>query len=167
MTTLNSILGDITKQQVDAIVNSAFTDLRGGLGVDGAIHAAAGPELLKECEKLGGCETGDAKITKGCKLPAKYVIHTVGPVYMGLPKDAELLAKCYQRCLDVALESQVKTIAFPSISTGAFGYPIAEAAPIAIHTVQQWVADHPDALEEVRFVLFSQEDYDLYTSLLG
>jgi O-acetyl-ADP-ribose deacetylase (regulator of RNase III) len=167
LTILSVMFEDIVGQDVDAIVNSAFTDLRGGLGVDGAIHAAAGPELLKECEKLGGCETGDAKITKGYKLPAKYVIHTVGPVYMGLPKDAELLAKCYQRCLDVAMENQVKTIAFPSISTGAFGYPIEKAAPIAIRAVREWVVAHFGALKEVRFVLFSQEDYDLYKTLLG
>lgn len=167
VTKITVILGDIINQPIEAIVNSANPSLFGGGGVDGAIHAAAGPDLLEEARKLGGCKTGDAKITNGHKLPADYVIHTVGPVYgMTHGHDAELLASCYRRCLDLARVHLIRTIAFPSISTGAYGYPIAEAAPIAIETVLRWVKTNPDAFDEIRFVLHSQKDYDVYRSLL-
>lgn len=151
MTKITVVLGDITKEDAEAVVNAANPSLLGGGGVDGAIHAAAGPDLLEEARKLGGCKTGDAKITNGHKLPADYVIHTVGPVYgMTHGHDAALLASCYRRCLDLAHAHLIRTVAFPSISTGAYGYPIEEAAPIAVATVKQWVAEHPDAFDEIR-----------------
>lgn len=165
MTKISLVFGDITQQRVEAIVNAANPSLLGGGGVDGAIHAAAGPDLLEETRKLGGCRTGEAKITNGQKLPADYVIHTVGPVYgMTHGHDAELLAQCYRSCLDLAHAHLIRTVAFPSISTGAYGYPIEEAAPIAVATVKQWVAEHPDAFDEIRFVLHSQKDCDRYSS---
>ncbi|MBI4425956.1 MAG: O-acetyl-ADP-ribose deacetylase [Candidatus Kerfeldbacteria bacterium] len=168
MTKIIVALGDITHQNTEAIVNSANPSLLGGGGVDGAIHAAAGPELLEECRKLGGCKTGEAKITNGHKLPADYIIHTVGPVYgMTSGHDGELLTACYRSCLDLAKDHLIRSIAFPSISTGAYGYPIAKAAPIAIEAVLRWVKDHPDAFSEIRFLLHSTRDYDVYAKLLG
>ncbi len=162
MTKITMIKGDITKQAVDAIVNAANQTLLGGGGVDGAIHRAAGPELLEECRTLGGCATGEAKITKGYRLPAKYVIHTVGPIYGREPlKEAELLANCYKNSLNLAKTPNIKTIAFPAISTGVYGYPKEEAAQIAINTVKDFIAKD-DSLEEVRFVLFSDSDLKLY-----
>ncbi|MFA6587547.1 MAG: O-acetyl-ADP-ribose deacetylase [Patescibacteria group bacterium] len=158
MTRITTILGDITQQKVDAIVNAANPRLSGGGGVDGAIHKAAGPGLLKECQTLGGCKVGEAKITKGYNLPVKFVIHTVGPVYRGLAQDAELLALCYRNSLDLALKNKVRTIAFPAISTGAYGYPKEEAEKIALHTVKEWVLAHPETLDEVRLVLFATRD---------
>ena len=159
------IKSDITKVKAEAIVNAANETLLGGLGVDGAIHQAAGPKLLEECTALGGCRVGEAKITKGYKLPAKYVIHTVGPVWMTEPgKDSEKLAACYRHSLELAIKHKIKTIAFPSISTGYFGYPIAEAAPVAIRTVKKFLADH-DEIEQVIFVVFSEEDYNIYQDL--
>jgi O-acetyl-ADP-ribose deacetylase (regulator of RNase III) len=151
---LELVQGDITQQVIDAIVNAANTSLLGGGGVDGAIHRAAGPELLAESRTLGGCETGDAKITKGYRLKARHVIHTVGPVYRrdGVRAPA-LLASAYRRSLEKASDNHIKSIAFPSISTGAYGYPLAEAAPIALKTVAEFLKKHSE-IELVRFVLF-------------
>jgi O-acetyl-ADP-ribose deacetylase (regulator of RNase III) len=138
----------------------------GGGGVDGAIHRAAGPQLLAECRTLGGCETGDAKITKGYNLKAKHVIHTVGPVYHSAGKKApDLLASCYRRSLEVASQNKLKSVSFPSISTGAYGYPIEEAAPIAIKTVAEYLKSHPD-MQLVRFVLFGNDAYRVYEKTL-
>jgi len=159
---LELVQGDITKQETDAIVNAANPTLLGGGGVDGAIHQAAGPELLAECRTLGGCETGDAKITKGYQLMARHVIHTVGPVYRREgPQAAELLASAYRRSLEVASENHLKSIAFPSISTGAYGYPLNEAAPIALKMVRDYLKKHPD-IELVRFVLFDSKTLAAY-----
>ena len=158
--------GDITEQDTDAIVNAANRSLLGGGGVDGAIHRAAGPQLLPECRTLGGCETGDAKITKGYRLKARYVIHTVGPIYHSAGKKAsEQLASCYRRSLEVASENKLKSVAFPSISTGAYGYPLEEAAPIALRTVNDYLQGHPD-IQLVRFVLFGKEAYQAYERAL-
>jgi O-acetyl-ADP-ribose deacetylase (regulator of RNase III) len=158
--------GDITGQDTDAIVNAANRTLLGGGGVDGAIHRAAGPQLLEECRTLGGCETGDAKITKGYRLKAKHVIHTVGPIYYSAGKKApELLASCYRRSLEVASTHKLHSIAFPSISTGAYGYPIQEAAPIALKTVRDYLQGHSD-IQKVRFVLFGQDAYQAYEKAL-
>lgn len=156
------VVGDITKQKVDAIVNAANKSLLGGGGVDGAIHRAAGPELLKECRTLGGAETGDARITKGYHLPAKYVIHAVGPRY-GREKgqEAELLASCYRNSLFYAKKLPIKSIAFSAISTGVYGYPKEEAARIAVETVKQMVENEKLGIE-VRFVLFSEQDAQIY-----
>ena len=153
---------DITRETVDAIVDSANESLLGGGGVDGAIHAAAGPDLLVECRALGGCPTGQAKITKGYRLPARHVIHTVGPIYRGGKKsEAELLASCYRASLELALAHDCKTIAFPSISTGVYGYPIEDACRIALGTTQQWLVRHPE-MREVRLVCFSDRDLRVY-----
>lgn len=154
--------GDITKLSVDAIVNAANKSLRGGGGVDGAIHRAAGIELLKECITLNGCETGEAKITKGYKLPAKYVIHTVGPIYHGEKSDAVLLANCYKNSLDLAMKNQIRTIAFPAISTGVYGYPLGEATEIAVHTVCEWFQNHPDYEIRVTFCAFDEYTRKVY-----
>ncbi len=153
--------GDITRQRVDAIVNAANNGLLGGGGVDGAIHRAAGPTLLEECRRLNGCATGDAKATQGGQLMAGYVIHTVGPVYKGRGDEAALLASCYRRSLEVAGELQAVTVAFPSISTGVYGYPIEEACPIVLKTVAAQL-DIQKGIQEVRFVLFSKENLDVY-----
>jgi O-acetyl-ADP-ribose deacetylase (regulator of RNase III) len=163
--------GDITRLAVDAIVNAANPTLLGGGGVDGAIHRAAGPELREACRPLGGCQTGDAKITPGFKLPARYVIHTVGPVYRdGRSGEPQLLASCYRRSLELALQHNLKTIAFPAISTGAYGYPFAEATRIALRTTAEWLENHPQ-IERVIFVFFSQSDLDearrIYADLSG
>jgi O-acetyl-ADP-ribose deacetylase (regulator of RNase III) len=163
---LELLPGDITGQDTDAIVNAANRSLLGGGGVDGAIHRAAGPQLLGECRTLGGCETGDAKITKGYKLKARHVIHTVGPIYHSAGKKApEQLASCYRRSLEVASENKLKSVAFPSISTGAYGYPLEEAAPIALKTVTDYLKSHPD-VQLVRFVLFGNDAYQAYEKAL-
>src|SRR5712691_3241212 len=159
--------GDITKQRVDAIVNAANTTLLGGGGVDGAIHRAAGPELLEECRALGGCLTGEARITKGYRLPAKYVIHTVGPVWSGGRRgEPELLRDCYVNSLRLATERGITSIAFPSISTGAYRYPIELAAKIAVETVREELSK-PTSVDLVRFVCFSAADLAVYEKLLA
>jgi len=154
--------GDITKLNIDAIVNAANSSLLGGGGVDGAIHRAAGPELLVECRQLNGCPTGEAKITKGYQLPAKHVIHTVGPVYRGgKGSEDQLLKRCYQNCLRLAMEHQLNSIAFPNISTGVYGYPKEEAAIIAIKTVKKFLEKENSQLE-VTFCVFDSENYEIY-----
>lgn len=156
------IQGDITQQRVDAIVNAANNSLLGGSGVDGAIHRVAGPELLAECRQLHGCGTGEAKITKGYKLLAKWVIHTVGPVWEGGNQgEDELLANCYRHSLAIAQQHQIKTIAFPGISTGVYRFPVERATQIAVREVQQFLASN-NSLEQVIFVCFSQSAYDSY-----
>jgi O-acetyl-ADP-ribose deacetylase (regulator of RNase III) len=158
--------GDITRLNINAIVNAANKTLLGGGGVDGAIHRSAGKQLLEECRTLNGCETGDAKITKGYNLPAKFVIHTVGPVWNGGKyNEAEKLASCYQRSLKVAVENGVKTIAFPNISTGVYGYPKNEAAQIAIREVHRFLEKNSE-IEEVIFCVFDNENFEIYQRIL-
>jgi O-acetyl-ADP-ribose deacetylase (regulator of RNase III) len=152
-TTIEIVQGDIVNQDVDAIVNAANSSLLGGGGVDGAIHRAAGPELLAECRTLCGCPTGEARITKGYRLKAKHVIHTVGPVYHAQPRDAELLASAYRSSLELASQHGIRSLAFPAISTGVYGYPRDEATPIALQTIQDYVQAHPE-IERVRFVVW-------------
>ena len=160
------IKGDITHLQVDSIVNAANTSLLGGGGVDGAIHRAAGKELLAECRTLGGCATGDAKITKGYNLPAKFVIHTVGPVWRGGNSgEPEKLASCYQKSLELAVHYEIRTIAFPNISTGVYGYPKNLAAEIAISTVRNFMESHSE-IEQVIFCVFDDENFQLYQNIL-
>lgn len=167
MDRIELIRGDITRLAVDAIVNAANNSLLGGGGVDGAIHRAAGPRLLEECRTLNGCKTGESKITHGYDLPAKYVIHTAGPVWRGGHADeAQLLEACYRNSLSLASEQSLKTIAFPNISTGVYGYPKNEAARIAIITVQSWLMTHPE-FEKVYFVVFDEENFILYKDMLG
>jgi len=157
VTQFEVVAGDITKLAVDAIVNAANSSLLGGGGVDGAIHRAAGPELLAACRLLGGCKTGDAKITPGFRLPAKYVIHTVGPVWRGGTKgEPELLASCYRRSIELAIENGLRTIAFPAISCGIYGYPIDAAADIAIGETKRLLANGDD-LDRVLFVAFGDD----------
>lgn len=164
---MEAVKGDITKMDVDAIVNAANTTLLGGGGVDGAIHRAAGPELLEECKTLNGCPTGEAKITKGYNLPAEFVIHTVGPVWNGgNNNEDELLASCYKNSLLRGVENNVKTIAFPSISTGVYKFPFERAATIAINTVNDFLKND-DTIEKVFFVCFSQSDFETYQKLLA
>lgn len=159
---LEVIDDDITRQQVDAIVNAANSSLLGGGGVDGAIHRAAGPQLLAECRNLGGCPTGQAKITRGYNLPAKHVIHTVGPVWHGGSSDEDqLLENCYRNSLKLAVEQGVRTIAFPSISTGIYGFPIERASRIAVKTVKAFL-EQEEKIDKVLFVCFGQHDYQVY-----
>jgi O-acetyl-ADP-ribose deacetylase (regulator of RNase III) len=164
-TTIEIVQGDITREAVDAIVNAANSRLLGGGGVDGAIHRAGGSAILAECRKLGGCETGNAKITTGGNLPAKYVIHAVGPIYSGTAHDAELLASCYRRSLELARERALNSIAFPAISCGVYGYPLDEAAPIALNTVAEIARDHQTP-ELARFVLFTEDVLDAFQRAL-
>jgi O-acetyl-ADP-ribose deacetylase (regulator of RNase III) len=162
---LELVEGDIVNQRVDAIVNAANNSLLGGGGVDGAIHLAGGPEILAQCRKLGGCRTGDAKITTAGRLPARYVIHTVGPIYwnVGSQLAAELLGSAYRRSLEVAAEHGVHSLAFPSVSTGAYGYPLEQAAPVALQTVSDYLSSAPNtSVDLVRFVLYSRRAYDAY-----
>jgi O-acetyl-ADP-ribose deacetylase (regulator of RNase III) len=163
---LELLRGDITKVAVDAIVNAANTTLLGGGGVDGAIHRAAGPELLEECRSLGGCRPGKAKITRGYRLPARFIIHTVGPFWNGGKRgEAEVLANCYRNSLGVAVKNGVKTIAFPAISCGAYRYPIAEAAKIAVATTQEFLQAHSE-MEKGIFVVLDDEILAIYRELL-
>lgn len=157
--------GDITKLDCEAIVNAANRSLLGGGGVDGCIHRAAGPALLDECRSLGGCATGEAKLTKGYNLKAAYVIHTVGPVYTGSPQDPKLLADCYRNSLNVAKNNGMRSIAFPSISTGVYGYPKKEAAETAFKAVNDWISDNKDYSIEVIFECFDEITYKLYQDL--
>ena len=163
---LRVIRADITTLDVDAIVNAANASLLGGGGVDGAIHCAAGPELLEACRALGGCQTGDAKVTRGFRLPARHIIHTVGPVWRGGNRsERELLAACYRRSLELSVEHEIRSIAFPSISTGAFAFPLELAAPIAISAVRTFDFS-ASALQEVIFCCYSRQDFAVYTKLL-
>lgn len=164
-TRIEIVRGDITRQQVDAIVNAANPSLLGGGGVDGAIHRTAGPQLLAECRTLGGARTGEAKLTQGYALPARYVIHTVGPVWHGgNDHERERLADCYRNSLELASAHGIRSVAFPSISTGAYGMPINIAAPIALAETTRFLAQHPE-IDQVVFVLHSQADFDLYQRL--
>ena len=161
------IRGDITKLEVDAIVNAANITLLGGGGVDGAIHQAAGKQLLLSCKALNGCDTGSAKLTLGFNLPAKYIIHTVGPVWHGGDQsEAEMLAKCYSTSLKLAVDNQIRTIAFPNISTGVYGFPKKEAAVIAKNEIEKFLNDNP-SLKKVIFVIFEAENYAIYSNLFG
>ncbi|MCD4789137.1 MAG: O-acetyl-ADP-ribose deacetylase [Bacteroidales bacterium] len=164
---INLIQGDITQLEIDAIVNAANTSLLGGGGVDGAIHRAAGKQLLEECRTLNGCPTGDAKITKGYNLPAKYVIHTVGPVWNGGKyNEKELLTGCYKNSLQLAIENNCRTIAFPNISTGVYRFPKDIAAQIAISTVKSFIEKNT-IIEKVIFVCFDKENFEIYNKLLS
>ena len=163
---IDLLLGDITKLEVGAIVNAANTSLLGGGGVDGAIHRAAGPKLLEECRALGGCRPGDVKITRGYNLPARFVIHTVGPIWSGGGRgEAEILANCYRRSLEVAIENQIQTIAFPAISCGAYRYPVEQAARVALETTRHFLST-AEKIEKVIFVLAMDEIFGVYQKLL-
>jgi O-acetyl-ADP-ribose deacetylase len=164
--TLALLRGNIVEMQVDAIVNAANSGLGGGGGVDGAIHRAGGPGIMEECRKIGGCPTGSAVATTAGKLPAKYVFHAVGPIYSGSPNDERLLASAYQSCLNLAEQHQVKSIAFPSLSTGAYGYPLTLAAPIALRTIIEHIKK-PTGLQQVVVVLFGEASYRAHEKALA
>lgn len=155
-------IGDITQFEGECIVNAANSSLLGGGGVDGAIHRAAGPQLLEECRTLGGCRTGEAKITKGYRLKAKYVIHTVGPIYSGAKEDAVLLSACYRNSLDLAKKHDIRSIAFPAISTGVYGYPFREATAVAVESVKTWLKENESEPMHITFYCFGQEGYRIY-----
>jgi O-acetyl-ADP-ribose deacetylase (regulator of RNase III) len=164
--TLELVEGDITRQDTEAIVNAANAALRPGGGVDGAIHRAGGPAIEAECRQLGGCPTGEARVTTGGNLKARYVIHTVGPIYRdGSHREAELLASCYRESLKLASANGIKSVAFPSISTGVYGYPLEDAARVALKTVTDYLAQHPE-IERVRLVLFGRAAYEVYARVL-
>ncbi len=166
MNRIELISGDITKLNVDAVVNAANSSLLGGGGVDGAIHRAAGPDLLEECKGLNGCKTGEAKLTKGYDLPAKYVIHTVGPIWReGIHDETQLLRNAYQNSLELAVANHIKTIAFPNISTGVYGFPKVLAAKIAVNTVNAFLRTN-STIEKVIFVVFDEENREIYDGLL-
>ncbi|MCU0560400.1 MAG: O-acetyl-ADP-ribose deacetylase [Desulfobacterales bacterium] len=158
--------GDITRLDVDAIVNAANTSLLGGGGVDGAIHRAAGAALLEECRRIGGCPTGEARITRGYNLPARHIIHTVGPVFRGRPQDRELLAACYRNSLALANENQIASLAFPAVSCGVYGYPMAEACRVAVETTLAFLEKH-SLPEHVIFMLFSAADLKIYRDYIA
>jgi len=160
------VQGDITRIEADAIVNAANNSLLGGGGVDGAIHHAAGPELLQECKTIGGCPTGEARLTKGYNLPASYVIHTVGPVYSAKRNNQRLLTMCYKNCLEIAVSNHITSIAFPAISCGVYGYPIEEACKVAVDTISDFL-EHHDLIQKVIFVLFSSNQHKIYMDYLG
>ena len=162
MSKIHIVNQSVVFMDTDAIVNAANRSLLGGGGVDGAIHSAAGPKLLEECMTIGGCDTGDAKITRGYNLKARYIIHTVGPVYYGRPQDAKLLESCYRRCMDIAKENNLKSIAFCCISTGVYGYPLKEATEIAISTVTSWLKRNSDYDIEVYFCCYSEREFENY-----
>ena len=163
---IDIVRGDITKLDVDGIVNAANTSLLGGGGVDGAIHRTAGPKLLAECRTIGGCRPGEAKITRGYDLPVRFVIHTVGPVWRGGDHhEPEILVNCYRNSLQLAVENEIKTIAFPAISCGAYGYPIPEAAQVAFKTARDFLATD-DSIDKVTFVLSGEDIYEAYRQLL-
>ena len=165
MSEIKIIQGDITQSDCECIVNAANNSLLGGGGVDGAIHRAAGIELLKECRTLGGCKTGEAKITKGYNLKARYIIHTVGPVYRGREEDAELLKNCYINSLDLAKQNGIHSISFPAISTGVYGYPLREATAIALNSVISWLNSNVDYEIFVEFCCFDENTYSCYTGI--
>lgn len=166
-TRLTLTQGDITQADTEAIVNAANSRLAGGGGVDGAIHRAGGPQIMEECRQIGHCPTGGAVITTGGRLKAKKVIHTVGPIYRGSPQDAQLLASAYRSSLELAARHGLRTVAFPSISTGAYGYPLAQAADVALDAVKLSILAHGDAFDEVRFVLFGDEAHQAYRQALA
>jgi O-acetyl-ADP-ribose deacetylase (regulator of RNase III) len=166
-TRLILVQGDITRQEVDAVVNAANSQLKGGGGVDGAIHRAGGPEIMAECRRIGHCPTGEAVITTAGQLPAQKVIHTVGPVYRGRPEDERLLASAYESSLSLAAEHGLATVAFPSISTGAYGYPLEDAARVALQAAARGIREHPEAFREVRFVLFGDDALSAYRDALA
>src|SRR5579863_7361581 len=164
--TLALLKGNIVEIQADAIVNAANSHLGGGGGVDGAIHRAGGPTIMQECRKIGGCPTGSAVATSAGNLPAKYVFHAVGPIYSGKEKDAQLLASAYKRCLELAEEHKIESISFPSLSTGVYGYPLDEAAPVALRTIIEHI-QQPTSLKQVTMVLFGSGAYHAYEQALN
>lgn len=168
MTKIEVYHGDITKIKIEAIINAANEKLICGGGLDAQVHCAAGPELQIECNLIGGCDKGDAKITKGYNLPAKHIIHVVGPVYgHEHGKEKEILASCYARALQIAHENNIKSIAFPAVGTGCFRFPKDEAAKIALNTVKQYINEHPEAFDNISFVLYTELDYDIYQALIN